>query len=471
MKAISKKEKRENTINNARRVLERVFALLMVVQILCGIAWLVKNIGFEALFYETQVYLKAAEDLVIDEYMGILYPLLIWVAKGAEKLLKVPYYMMMYVMQLAAALSAVSHFLQQRGWIRETGRSSMTRKWFLVVYLVTFPMLLQLHLAVLPYSLAWSVFVVLISEGMYYMKHTGEICGKVLMKLCGLWILGYILLPDYGWLMGVFVCGVFCKILLKNRKWALRLLTAFLSTVLCFGVIAGSTQTPGSMGRMQKTVGAVLVHRFVWPYFVRDSFFWDERVTDTFEYYDLLEFAQSPEAVDYKFGPILEEKYGKEEANDIYWDMAVISFSSGSKKTLLNITRDFFVNLCPQAGMQLMLRDNDASLVGWNYGRIQEYSPIIARYYVEFSMAGWNVMCLTAVLMLCSNEAARWKDRLRKHKQQREGTWTVLITLLCLTVWYTMSRGMQDYKYVALNSFFWMLPVIYGYLKAGKDPK
>jgi len=454
--------KQKNIKYDLWRVLEWMFFLLMGVQILLGMVWLVKNIGCQPWFYETQSYLKAANELRIDEHMGILYPILIFVAEKTEQIMGIPYYSFLYVVQLCVALYALVHFLNQQGWITKNGKRSIIKKYWLAAYLLTFPLLLQLHLAVLPYSLAASVLLLLVSEGLRGLKNEAVFSGRDLIRLCGLWILGYLLLPDYSWLAGIFVCSVFIKRMYMDRKWSMQMVIALLSTVLCFGVIAGSTQTPGSMGRIQKTVGSAMVHRFVWPYFVRDSFFWEEEIHDTFSYQDLVKMSQAPELVDTQFGPILEEKYGRKEANRMYWEMALTSFASGSKQTLKNISRDFLANLCPQAGFQVSLADNENTLNGWNYARLTDQSPVAAKYYLKVSMAGWNFMCLWGVLQWIFQTAAR----IRQKKTNQSGKiWSVvLISLLGMTVWYTMSRGMQDYKYVMMNSFFWLMPVIRGYL-------
>ena len=66
--------KREKDI---RRILMWLFVLMMGMQIIPGIAWLAVNFTDLPLFHETFLLEQAADTLVVDEYIGILYPLLL----------------------------------------------------------------------------------------------------------------------------------------------------------------------------------------------------------------------------------------------------------------------------------------------------------------------------------------------------------------------------------------------------------
>lgn len=444
--------------NGFLAVVKRLFLVLMGIQILWGLIWLVLNFGREPGFYETGLYLKAAEEGLIDEYMGVLYPLLIFLAKWGERLLGLPYYMFMYVLQLLSAFWSVQHFLKRI----ITGK--MVRVW-MSGYLLTFPMLLQLHLAILPYSLVCSLFLCLISEGLDYWREKKNISGKALIKLCGLWLLGFSILPEYGWFMGIFTGGLFLYCMLGSKKWRLRLLMAFVSTILCFGVITNTAQTPGALGRIQKSMGAAALQRFVWPDFVVNSFFWEEKVTETVAYEDLLYTAQFPEAVIYEFGPLLEEAYGVKEAEAIYLRMAKTNLELNTKQVLVRILKDFGRNLCPPVALQELLKDTDRSASSWNYGRLQEHSLIVSKYYFRFAMIGWNLMCPIGILLLCGKYSRKGFLSAKKSWRSFMEKSLLIISGLAIVVWYTMSSGMQDYKKMMVISFFWLLPVIRGFLE------
>lgn len=444
-------------LKDIRYIWMGAFALLMTVQVVLGIGWMAANIGHLPLFEETFMMVEAAGGGKMDEYMGILYPLMIRLAFGIEKILHIPYYVLLYILQMVSAAYAIKYMLDYSGRFLGCGKQKTVKTVLIIGYLLTFPQLLQLHFAVLPYSLAMSVGLVLICDGLLYLRYTEKFCGKVLIRICGLWLLEMMLLPDYKWLAGVFVLCVLITGFVKNRQWRGRILISILCTVLCFGVVEKSTQMPGSLGRVQKSVGAVFLARFVWPNFVTCSFFWPEEVQETFDIEELMNITKYAEDVGTQFGYIMDEKYGRKAANAIYLEMAEIAFEVDTKQQLQSLGRDYIAYLCPQISFQQQSADNYGALLGWNYGRMQEQAPVLTKYYINCSFAGWNVMC-GAVLLLLMNMIYRKRIKLSP------GAVVVGLSVLFMALWYTMQgAGVQDYKNVVLISFLWLLPVVWGF--------
>ncbi len=445
--------KREKDI---RRILMWLFVLMMGMQIIPGIAWLAVNFTDLPLFHETFLLEQAADTLVVDEYIGILYPLLLKAIMWISGVVQISYHIPVYILQLLAAGFAAVYMLRCSGWISGSRGLRMIKYAYGTAYLVTFPLLLQMHLAVLPYSLATSVAIILICDGLHYLYNVNQVRGTVLIRLCGLWMLNFLLVPEYSWILGVFVVAVLVRVMLGNKQWRTRILLCILSTVLCFGVIGQTTQTPGSMGRMQKTVSSSLLSRFIWPYFVSYSYFWPEEIQDTFEGSELFYSTKYTEAMFYEFGSIMEEKYGRDAADDIYLDMAITALGLDTRRILTDAGRDFGAYLCPQAAFQLQRNDNYGSLLSWNYGRLQDQAPLLTKYYVNMSFAGWNVMCILGVLLILVCKRGRILSC---------GSVILGISILFMAFWYTMQgAGIQDYKKALLLSFLWLLPVIRGFL-------
>ena len=444
-------------LKDIRYIWMGAFALLMTVQVALGVGWIAANIGHLPLFEETPLLVEAARTGNMDEYIGVLYPLLIRMALGIEKVLHIPYYVLLYILQLAAAVYAEKYMLSYNGRILGCGKRKTIKTVLIIGYLLTFPQLLQLHLAVLPYSLAMSVGLLLVCDGLFYLCHSEKFSGKVLIRLCGLWLLDVTLLPDYKWLAGIFMLSVLLIGAAKNKQWRGRILLSILCTVLFFGVVEKSTQVPGSMGRVQKSVGSTFLTRFVWPNFVTCNFFWPEEVQENFDIAELMNITKYAEDTGTQFGYFMDEKYGREAANALYMDMAEIAFKLNTKQQLESLTRDCVAYLCPQISFQQQKVNNYSALLGWNYGRMQEQAPVLTKYYVGCSFAGWNVMC-GAVLLLLLNVVYR------KHIKLSRGAVIVGISVLFMALWYTMQgAGVQDYKNVMLISFLWLLPVVGGF--------
>ena len=85
------------------------------VQILLGICWGVRAFGLFPEFGDSYLWLKAADTLVCDDYMGIGYPLFLVLAKGIESISSIPYTFFVYTAQLLVAFLAGIVFLQACG--------------------------------------------------------------------------------------------------------------------------------------------------------------------------------------------------------------------------------------------------------------------------------------------------------------------------------------------------------------------
>lgn len=116
-----------------------------------------------------------------------------------------------------------------------------------VAYLVSFPMLLQFHMAIRPESLAFSGMLLLL-------------CVMKRLELRKFIVIAGLLTATLTWLMPdmVFISvALWIVTLLKKvdiKVFAARFLTFVLALLLGLGVNM-LTQTPGSRGRIQKTFG------------------------------------------------------------------------------------------------------------------------------------------------------------------------------------------------------------------------
>ena len=117
----------------------------MGVQILLGLAWLIKNIGGLQNFQETRLLL-AGESAADSFYSGILY-------RGLAALLSSRLWIL-YGFQLAAAVVA-SYGLMSCFF----GREKEVLRLFGALALTTIPQAMQCHLAVLPWSLGTSLLL------------------------------------------------------------------------------------------------------------------------------------------------------------------------------------------------------------------------------------------------------------------------------------------------------------------------
>lgn len=428
--------------------IERVFILLAGIQIALGFAWMAGNIMHVPDFAESMLYIQASKDFVLDEYMGILYPLLIRMTGIAGNYFCVA----LYLIQIIAAFGAYYYFIKK---IFAKHRMSRRMICLFAAYVVTFPVILQVHMSVLPYSMASSVWLILLAMLKELLTQVESLSWKRVVCIGGCWSIGALLLPEYGLLTGIIVAVGFVICGWKKKaRWRILLLTAFVA-ISCVGVTLTFAQTPGSLGRIQKSMGATMLSRFAWPYIERNSFFWSEEIHTVFDAQDLRSISMYPEKICYEFGPRLEKEVGKARANTLYWEMATDSLLLGKKDALAALGRDVVQNIGGPIGIQLQWQGLGVSYAGWNYACMSQHTPELAKYYVRFANYVFDFMLLWIVVIF-------WLQRRQYHGFLKETwKWLLLLTVFTVTIWYTMTgNGMQDYIKILPTNILWcMLPI------------
>lgn len=439
-----------------------LLAIGMGTQCILGIVWMLLCFPYLQNLQRTSDYIEAAHSFVVDEYMGILYPVLIAGADILENISGIPFYCFLYLLQVSAGFVAGSVFVYLlRG---SKGRIFSLPDMAGSLFLLTIPMAAQCHLAVLPQSLVCSAF--LVELGLCYDACAGErkTDSKFFLILCGLWLAAGLLQPDYLWLSGApVVCmGMVCISRRGNwkRVWSLILVTVFL---ICD--IGGVTAAPGSYGRIQRTLGAAMVSRMVWPNFSTTYFFWPEEVKDVMSEKQGEDISAKSDRVQTVFGPMVESAYGKEAADRYYWQMARQCFEVRTKEIVGTIWQDFTAYLCVPLSLKCQLDGGGLSFSGWNYGQMREHAPVLTRYYVHYSL--W-MFRIGMVIAACVALAAFVKKRKEKRKGRCRGLLLAAVWLLLPAVWYTMSgAGMMDYLNVTPVTAIWYtcLPAAFAVLE------
>ncbi len=324
-------------------------------------------------------------------------------------------------------------------------------------YIVTFPTILHGHTGELFYSLGSSFLVFLLTELIRLKRADGKdnIC---LLRMAGAWLGVSLFVPTYGVIAAVVILPV---LLLYGWRKKVRLLLVLLATLLVVsGMTVGDYVNQQKEGKecIQNSMSAVLLSRFVWPYFMRNSFFWEEEVRGLFSDAELIQISTYPELVKYEFGPKLEAQVGKARAAEIYRKMAWDSLKIGKKDALIDFGRDLLANAGGPWAVQYQLNGRGVSYTGKNYTEMRAEMPELTEYYVRFAFYSFDFMALLAmvvsVLKLC-------KKKLRIQWRRVAG----ILWILCLIVfWYTMTgNGMQDYLKVIPISVFWCLLPALGY--------
>lgn len=441
----------QKAIRHILAVLGRMLVVGSVFQILLGILWICGNFGRFQEFGDSLFYIEVSKSLVCDEYTGILYPVLLMLARGMESLLPIPYTFVMHLLQLAVAGCAGAYLLHVCGV-----RKRVPLLWGSLV-LLTLPMTAQCHLAILPNSLALSMFMLELSYGIMLAKtdtpgQYGSLC-----KMNLFWLLGALLLPEYGYLGAVPVLILWVQYLCRYGRKASRSVVYHLLLVAAFtGMLVGIsqlTQQEGVYGRAARTWEGALFRRFTWTVSMADvDEEWPSDIYAACSNEALEEAAVYADGMERVLQPMVENTVGLERAREFYRETGWQVFAANKSKILREIAWDMAGYLLPPTIADKLLDGSGyESYVGRNYEIMKVEMPMLTKHYMNYS-AWWFVVGILLALVI----------EILLAVQKRKRKWMPLI--LCaipaglFVLWYTLQgAGVGDYKNGLFVGVMWLL--------------
>lgn len=438
---------------HVRRVAGMFLFIGISVQIVLGIFWMCANLsGFQE-FGDSYEYMAASRNFLCDEYIGILYPVLIAGARGVEGLLSIPLSAVLYVVQIAGGFFAGFYLL---GVLLPWGR--LWRIWG-SLGLLTIPMVMQCHMAVLPVSLVISCMLVMLGLAADTLKSGDGIRAISYVRMVPFWLAAGLLMPEYELLAGVPVLVILAFSLIgmihkKQKAWksfwyGFAVTLAGAGMVLAMGSL---TRTPGSLGRMEKSLSAAAVSRFVWPWFLEHLSTWPGEIQEVMNMDDAIQISWYADHVTDMFGPLVEKAYGSTEAKRLYREMAFSSFRMHTKDILREVSFDATSYLFApfRLGQKLNGYGNE-SYSGRNYEIMKEHTPALTGWYMGYGSWWFLTGILAAAAAgLCMLGAGKW----------RPGRFLVLFGTFVsvLTAYYVLrGAGMMDYKHAGVITTGWYL--------------
>lgn len=436
----------QNRDNGIRKIVAGLLAIGMTVQIVMGMVWIACNFPSKWQFLETESYVRASASFVMDEYTGVLYPLLIRIAGMVMGIFGLPYEILIVLGQLLIALLCYCAFWKLCG---VSGRLWSGKGIFMGLYLLTVPLCAQWHLTVLPQSLTCSLYMLLLGLCIRAI-HSKEYRNRVLMyQVSGIWGAVTLLEPDYWYLAGI---PVVCAAVLVSRhgSWKRLFQTVMLLVAVTLVFQGGNRlmQIPGSGGRIQKSLGAAMVSRLVWPNFGTNYYFWPEEIKAVMTQEQGVEISQYADNVQLVFGPMVERAYGREHADELYWQMAIRCLGDRTREIVTAVGKDFVAYLFAPWKVKDQLDGSGLSYSGWNYGKMRTAVPKWTRWYMDYGLVSFRFGIVAAVLYGLTFFTGSVTTS--AGKKERKGIWLFsAICVLSQVLWYTLSAaGMMDYKNV-----------------------
>ena len=402
-------------------------------QIVLGVIYIGKNFMAVPQFRDTTIYLEMAERFVVDEYTGILYPLLV---KLCSSIAIIPYQIPIYLIQIAAGVYCVYHFIYT--WTERSITALVCALW-----VNTIPFVAQAHVTVLPHSLAMACLVVMILQVL-----RGSVNRRPLTipewaeLLCSFVILAQLdrayLIPG----MLFVIWGACLQFYNATHKWMLLSVSLLIgiSMVVINLAIYDAVQTPGHYGRIQRSFASAFFQRtgvitLNGKYLVHMP----EEISQCFTDAELNEIGKYPYKIETEFGPTLEARYGEERADELYMALGKLGLATATKDNILEIAEDLVSYAIPLADYVTWQDGELKGATSWNYQQFMGQAPEFAADYVRICNFLWLLGFGTS-MAVCAVLAVRYK---KYHFR----IWVPMLICLVLYAGYFAMGGMETYDY------------------------
>ncbi len=453
-------------------VIGRVLFIGLTVQAVLGLLWIFCNIGSFQEYGDSLFLVNVSESLVCDDYTGILYPLLIHAARGVAAVVPVPYYCLLSLLQLGAGYASACFFLNCILSLGENSGSvsrSLLTHWGALV-LVTVPVAMQCHLAVLPCSLTGSLLLLQLGvflRGAWGRKTDGgasvRTSAKAEAELGILWLAETLLMPEYLWIgvIPVILYGVL-SILKSDRENLRKNLGIVLLAAVFLGLTpltAELTAQPGAYGRMENTFEGALLRRFCGGTLHVYYGSWPWELKSRISQEDLTACMSGSEEIDLIMGRKIESALDRRTVRRLYLEMVDLGWEYERDKIVSDIALDLlgygFAPILSRVYLRTFYYDSYAR---GNYDVMRRQTPFLTSLAVRYGSCFFVLgLVLTAVLEFFCRLGSRGKERRGKG---------IVPGLVCaglgvwICLWYTMQgQGRMDCKNsmaVTVLWFAWM---------------
>ncbi len=447
-------------------LLGKFIGIGLTVQIVMGICYIVRNIGYVQLFGETASNVAVSGTLSCNVYTGVLYPVVLLLIRAVSLRFNLPWFSFMYLLQLALSITAGYIFLSSFGRDRF---KKFFYFWGSLVF-ATFPFVLQIHMSVLADSFALSFLMLEIAFVRKVWGSRNTVSSRAFSfdigRVCLFWLLAALCEWDLliiGALPMVIVLirGEIVLSKTDRKGMIFPVLIAVLFTILTIGTysLASDRQNPASPS---KSIEVSLFDRVAWKHIVQR--YGNER----YRLWEVTDYEPLDEAVLYRdnvktvIEPLVEEKLGKKEARKLFLDLAKSAFAGNKGEVLHDAAIDFagYVG-APAITKALLTGRKFISYTARNYDIFKRNAPKLSMYYMDFSLLWFEISIMVAgVLWILKLFAA-----IREKKKPGVGLGAVIVTAvtaLVLAVRNTfLGNGVYDYKLAGFSTVLWLVVILF----------
>lgn len=426
------------------QILKGIFFIGFGVQILLGAAWTCCN------FTRLQEFSVSG---------GFLYQALRALAERA--------FVLLYVVQLALA-GAVGY-----AWMGLCHRGSPFLRAWGTLCLLTFPMALQCHLAVSPYSLSGSLFLLELFFAVRAVREEDKTLWKT-AGACACWMALTFLLPEY-FLLGLV--PVLLTALLKLPAWRkeLRRLAGVLLLAAAFGgLMAGIRELAGGENPFSRENAALaLFSRMGWPTIWNDAMAcWTDDEIPGLSVQALQDTSNRAEDFWRVLKPLADEAFTADEAAAFFLKKASVGWILRPGQVLKQCVWDGLCYVASPVCLPAQLRGfGGATYSGRNYELMLQRTPRLSGTFMRYGCWWFTAALPMAVLAIparrlaSGRNAAVWDGQGVPVQAGRSGSlwgaWKAgflcALSAAALALLYTMrGAGRMDYKCTVAVVLLWL---------------
>lgn len=471
---------RAKRANNVSVMLGRLLYIGFSVQIVFGIIWMVKNIVYVQMFGEASENLTLSELLRGDGDTGILYPAIVLLTRALGEITFVPWYSYLYIVQLVLAVPAGFCLLREAELF---GRKWRRYIWGSLV-IMTFPMILQIHMAIMVNSIvlsllmfqaafcirAWKCLKNNKSGTIDYVYAVSGVALFWLLLTLTQWIYIFIAaVPVVITVIGVIIVSAKKTVNAKKNnvgsagRYGLRrnILSVLMTLVLFLGITLGLDRLTTDYSMSQRATFSVERQMFIrvawhsrvcypglWMYEL-GSVVGDEVMNATYCH---------QENVENLMMPMLEQELGREKALEIYRYGNKIAWTENRNDILHDVLVDTAGYVIPPVITSIYLdKGTSISYIARNYDSFKRNAPVFSKYYIDYSMLWFEAALIIgfAIFILQFFSKANRVDK------RVAGAYIVMCVVCLLIAVRNVMLGscMYDYKEAGSAVVAWFMAI------------
>jgi len=461
-------------------MLGRLLYIGFSVQIVFGIIWIAKNIDYVQMIGDASYNLTLSSLFKGDGDTGILYPSIILLSRALAQVTFVPWYSYVYIIQIALAIVSVYILLRETGIF---GGKTVRYIWASLVIL-TFPLVLQIHMALLVNSIVLSLFVLqcatlirawrFISDKKttvidYVYSISGVALFWLLLSLAQ-WAYFFIgAVPVFVVSVAIFVVAVKNKAYGGNKKKSLigviearkAILLVLMTLMIFLGLIIGLDRltTDSSISQREEfNWETKLFERMAWKSrFCREAT-WLIEIENVVGRDVMYMTSQNPENIRLLLEPELRNALGEEKAIELFRFTNQVVWDYDKNEFLHDLAIDSVGYGMPAIMTSLLLEKNNyVSFTARNYDAFKRNEPRLSKYYMDYSLLWFEASLVIGAVVLLLGIIGK----LIKPDKRITGAYVVIaITCLVIVVRNVMlGNSMYDYKQAGSAMVFWFMAI------------